>query len=109
MLTIQPIEALSFRFFESFDMARAFTLKAFLLHNTLTLEEHNRIFRMTGAESTYLLESLLNLRLIEPCRMDARRDAAGNPNRIFPDERYRLHPLILHRTFQLLRERNIIH
>ncbi len=109
VLTIQPIEALSFRFFESFDMARAFTLKAFMLHNTLTLEEHNRIFRMTDAESTFLLESLLNLRLIDPCRMDARRDAAGNPNRIFPDERYRLHPLILHRTFQLLRERNIIH
>jgi len=109
VLTIQPIEALSFRFFKSFDMARAFTLKAFLLHNTLTLEEHNRIFRMTDAESTYLLESLLNLRLIDPCRIDARRDAAGNPNRIFPDERYRLHPLILHPTFQLLRERNIIH
>ena len=109
VLTIQPIEPLSFRFFESFDMARAFTLKAFMLHNTLTLEEHNRIFRMTDAESTYLLESLLNLRLIEPYRMEARRDAAGNPNRIFPDERYRLHPLILHRTFQLLKERNIIH
>ena len=109
VLIIQPIKPLSFQFFESFDLARAFTLKAFMLHNTLTLEEHNRIFRMDDDESTYLLESLLNLRLIEPGRIEARRDAAGNPNRIFPDERYRLHPLILHRTYQLLKERNIIH
>ncbi len=109
LLTVRPVEPLSFRFFESFDMARAFTLKALMLHNTLTLEEHNRIFRMTDAESTYLLESLLNMRLIEPCRPEARRDADPPPSRIFPNERYRLHPLILHPTFQLLRERNIIH
>lgn len=109
LLTLQPIEPLSFRFFESFDMARAFTMKAFVLHNTLTLDEHNRIFRMTDDESTYLLESLLNLRLIEPCSPEARRDASGSPSRILSDERYRLHPLILHPTSQLLKERNIIH
>ncbi len=109
ILTIQPVQPLSFRFFESFDLARAFTLKAFMLHHTLTLAEHNRVFRMDDAQSTYLLESLLNLGLIEPSSRDARRDATGNPTRIIPDERYRLHPLILHPTFQLLKERNIIH
>ena len=109
ILTIQPVEPLSFRFFESFDLARAFTLKAFMLHHTLTLEEHNRIFRLNDDESTYLLESLLNLRLIEPCTPEARRDSSGGPSRIYADVRYRLHPLIHHPTYLLLKERNIIH
>ena len=76
---------------------------------TLTLEEHNRVFRMDDDQSTYLLESLLNMGLIEPASPEARRDASGNPTRIIAGERYRLHPLILHPTFQLLKERNIIH
>ena len=109
ILTIRPVDSLSFRFFDSFDLARAFTMKAFMLHHTLTLDEHNRIFRMDDTQSTYLLESLLNLGLIEPRNPEARRDATGNPTRIIPGERYRLHPLILHPTFLLLKERNIIH
>ncbi len=108
ILTINTVNPLSFRFFESFDMARAFTMKAFILHHTLTLEDHNRIFRMDDAQSTYLLESLLNLGLIEPSSPEARRDAVGNPIRIVVGERYRLHPLILHPTLQLLKERNIV-
>ena len=109
ILTIQPVDPLSFRFFDSFDLARAFTMKAFMLHHTLTLDEHNRIFRMDDTQSTYLLESLLNLGLIEPRNPEARRDATGNPTRIISGERYCLHPLILHPTFLLLKERNIIH
>ncbi|MFQ5569672.1 MAG: hypothetical protein ACE5G0_08345 [Rhodothermales bacterium] len=109
MLTVRPVRPLSFRFFAGFDLARAFTLKAFMLHNTLTLEEHSRIFRMTDAESTYILESLLNLRLIEPCDSKTYRESIPFPARIFPSQRYRLHALILHPTFELLRERNIVY
>lgn len=102
VLTMKPIVPLGFRFFESFDMARAFTMKAFLLHNTLSLEEHNRIFRMADTDSIFLLESLLNLRLIVAC-------SGGDDPRIVPGERYRLNPLILHPTLLLLRERNVMH
>jgi len=108
-LIVQPLEPISFKFFQSFDLAHAFTLKAFLLHNTLTLKEHNRIFRMNDAESTYILESLLNLRLIEPTDAEARRAMDGFPGRLMPQERYGLHPLVLHPVFEFLREKNIAH
>lgn len=102
VLTMKPIVPLGFGFFESFDMARTFTMKAFLLHNTLSLEEHNRIFRMADPDSIFLLESLLNLRLIVAC-------SGRGDMRIIPGERYRLNPLILHPTLLLLRERNVMH
>ena len=103
-LTIRSVEPLNFRFFASFDMARAFSMNAFLFHKTLTVSEHNRIFNMTDSETIYLLESLLNLRLLV-----AASENGETHTRIRPDERYRLHPLILHPTTQLLRERNIIY
>ena len=79
-------------------------MNAFLFHKTLTVSEHNRIFNMTDSETIYLLESLLNLRLLV-----AASENGETHTRIRPDERYRLHPLILHPTTQLLRERNIIY
>ena len=101
VLTMKPIAPLDFRFFESFGMARTFTMKAFLLHNTLSLEEHNRIFRMADADSIFLLESLLNLRLIVAC--------SGRSNQhIIPGVRYQLNPIILHPAMLLLRERNVM-
>ena len=102
VLTMKPVVPLDFRFFESFDMARTFTMKAFLLHNTLSLEEHNRIFRMSDPDSIFVLESLLNLRLIVAC-------SGKDDLHIVPGERYRLNPLILHPTILLLRERNVMH
>ncbi len=107
-VTVHPGAPLSFRFLESYDLTRSFTLKAFLVHNTLTLEEHDRIFRMTGDASMTVLESLLNQDLIIPCNVSMDRlDEA--PNRITSGTRYRLHPLVLHPVEQLLRKQNIIH
>lgn len=104
-LTVQPLEPLNFSFLQRFDLTRAFTLIAFLRHNTLTLEEHNRLFRMTDAENTYVLESLLNMRLIEPCRTDLEI----RTGRIVPGERYCLHPLILHPVIEYLKGKHIIY
>ncbi len=70
-LTIEPIDALSFRFLDAFDLARTFTLKALVIHNTLSLDEHARIFRLDEEQSTIQLESLLTLRLIEPASFPA--------------------------------------
>ncbi len=103
MLTIEPVRPLRFKFFESFDLARAFTLKDLLLHHSLTLQEHSCVFRMTTEESIYQLEGLLNMQLIIP---DG--DGAGS-TRIVPGVPYRLHPLIVHPTYKLLADRHIIH
>ena len=102
-LAIEPMRPLRFKFFESFDLARAFTLKDLLLHHSLTLQEHSCVFRMTTEESIYQLEGLLNIRLIVPDE-----DGAGS-TRIVPGVRYRLHPLILHPTCRLLADRHIIY
>jgi hypothetical protein len=106
-LEVHPLEPIDFSFLATFDMNRAFTLDALLIHGTLTLEEHNRIFRMTDAESTFLLESLLNLRLILPYRPGA--DRAGIDLRVLPEVRYRLHPFIIHPVTELLRQRHIVY
>jgi len=104
LLALRPVEPLGFRFFASFDMARAFTMSAFLFHKSLTIAEHNRIFQMADADSIYLLESLLNLRLLV-----ASSSLEEGHTRIKADGRYSLHPMILHPTMLLLRERNILY
>lgn len=108
-ITVHPLKSLKFDFLSSFDLARAFTMKAFLLHHTLNLDEHNRIFRMSDAASTFILESLLNLRLIEPVGVRQGRNQNIDYGRITPDARYRLHPLAIHPITQYLRARHIIY
>lgn len=103
-LVVRPPAGLDFGFLTTFDLPRAFSLKALLLHHTLTLADHNRIFRMDDAQSIFILESLLNLRLIEP---------VGGPSaaasRIVPDVPYRLRPLLLHPIAEYLRGKHIVY
>ena len=105
VLHVRPAQPLSFGFLADFDLSRAFTLKALLHHNTLTLGEHNRIFRMEDEESIFILESLLNLRLIEP----AEGDAQAGQDRIRAGVRYRLNPLLLHPVTEYLRAQHIVY
>jgi hypothetical protein len=105
-LHVRPLQPLSFRFLSGFDRNRAFTLKAFLDHKTLTLEDHDRIFRMARAESTFLLEALLNQRLIVP--HTAPRSAAA-PKRVDDGVAYRIRPLILHPVTGYLRGQHIVY
>ena len=103
-LVIHPIKPLNFSFFNAYDLPRAFTLNAFLRHGTLTLEEHNRIFRLSEEEGALLLEALLNQRIILPLR-----NAPDEPGGIRPETRYRLHPLLLHPITEFLRNRHIVY
>ena len=99
---------LSFRFLDHLDLTRDFSLKAFLVHNTLTIHEHAQVFNTSDAESYVVMESLLSLGLIIPSRLPLKRlDQA--PNRIVPQTRYRVHPLLLHPVRQMLRRQNIVH
>ncbi|MGI9174092.1 MAG: hypothetical protein ACR2GR_02075 [Rhodothermales bacterium] len=104
VLQVHPVQPLSFAFLSHFDLSRAFTLKALLHHNTLTLDEHNRIFRMEDEESIFILESLLNLRMIELVPGGAQADQ----DRIHPGARYRLNPLLLHPVTEYLRTQHIV-
>lgn len=106
ILHVRPLDPLSFRFLSTFDRDRAFTLKAFLDHKTLTLEDHDRIFRMSSAQSTFLLEALLNQRLIVPHGAPRGTPATG---RIDPDIAYRIRPLILNPLTQYLRGQHIVY
>lgn len=108
-LTVRPLEALDFSFLNSFGRDRAFTLHAFILHNTLTLAEHQRIFRYTEQQSTFVLEALLNLRLIEEAHQNGTLEHRPGYGRIQSGQRYQLRPLIFHPVIEYLRSQNILH
>ena len=108
-LFVNAFEPVDFRFLTMLDLTHAFTLKAFLLHCTLTLDEHNRIFRMSSDQSTYLFESLLNLRIIEPSRLESEAGGSLASSILIPERRYRVRPLVLHPVTDLLRSRHILY
>jgi hypothetical protein len=107
--SVNAFEPVDFRFLTMLDLMHAFTLKAFVLHCTLTLDEHNRIFRMSSDQSTYLFESLLNLRIIEPSRLESGASGTLASSILVPERRYRVRPLVLHPVTELLRSRHILY
>lgn len=96
-----------FSILDSLALTQSFTLKAFLEHGTLNLEEHDRIFRLPRHESYQIFESLQNRQLIEPVRVDE----GGTPARseIEVDLRYHVRPLVVGAVISHLRGRNIFH
>ena len=105
-LYVDAIDAINFSFLDTLDQTRAFTLKMLLIHGTLTLEEHMRLFKLGETESTFIMESLLNLRIIEPNLSDLEntqrfRIVSGTP--------YKLHALIRHPVVSYLRALHIIY
>ena len=114
-LTLRPVRPLDFGFVTHFDLPRAFALKALLQHGSLTLEEHDRIFRTTREESFLLFESLHNLRLIQRADealngLDSRRNGESTeaPEPVVEGARYRLHPLAVAPISDALRARNML-
>ena len=113
-LTLRPVRPLDFSFVGAFDLARSFALKALLQHGSLTLSEHDRIFRTSRDESFLIFESLRNLHLIQsaaaPEAALARRNGAPEaaPDLIREDVRYRLHPLVVAPVTSALRAKNML-
>ena len=105
-LFVNSITSINFSFLDTLDLPRVFTLKSFLTHGTLTLEEHQRVFKQTHTESTFILESLLNLRIIEPTTYDPSEPIHF---RIEANQPYRLHPLIVHPVMELLKRQHIVY
>jgi hypothetical protein len=98
----------NFTVLDALDLTRNFTLKAFVEHGTLTLAEHDRIFRLPRHESYQIFESLGNRHLIEAAAANGER---GEPARseIEEDLRYRVSPLLVGAVVTHLRTRNIVH
>ena len=96
---------------EALDLTQNFTLKAFLEHRTLTLSEHDRIFRLPRHESYQIFESLGNRHLIEAEAVPAATPQNDDEERseIAEELRYRLSPLLVGAIINHLRARNIVH
>ncbi len=114
-LTLRPIRPLDFAFVGTFDLSRSFALKALLQHGTLTLGEHDRVFRTPREESFLIFESLHNLRLIQrtdgpEASLSIRRNgtAPHAPRPVEEDARYRLHPLVVAPVTAALRAKNML-
>jgi len=96
-----------FAMLDSLGSAQQYTLKAFLEHRTLTLSEHDAIFRMPHQESYQLFESLQNRHLIE--ELDPGQRADRTASEIHRTSRYRIRPLLVGAVIEHLSTRNIVH
>ncbi len=106
-LNVRPLKPLSFDFMSGLDLNQAFSLKAFILHKRLSLDDHCRIFNMSKDSSTAILESLLNLHLIEAVPLAERRPAEGV--HVKRDAIYRLKPMLIHPVTAYLQSKNIVY
>ncbi|MEM6782297.1 MAG: hypothetical protein AAF624_00995 [Bacteroidota bacterium] len=107
-LTVRSLPALDFGFLASYDLPRAFALKALLQHGTLTLGEYQRVFRSTPREGYLLFESLANELLITRANGTTNATAPGAPMSVRLGDRYRIHPLLVHPVAEALRSRNML-
>lgn len=101
---VRALEPISFAFIDAFTLSQSFTLKAFMDHATLTLAEHDRIFRVSRAETHHMFESLGNLLVIEPAHT-AERVSQFVFTTIDDRQRYRIRPLVVHPVLMHLRSK----
>ena len=103
---MHPVAPPDFSVLDSLSLAQNFTLKALIEHRSLTLEQHDAIFRIPRRESYQILESLENRHLIEPI---GQRDQDQAESEFKIDLRYRVLPLLTGAVISHLQARNIIH
>jgi len=104
-ISVGSVKTLGLEFLNDLDLRSAFSLRAILFHLTLTVEEHNQLFRMTERQGTVIMESLLNNGLILPHD----QKTPDRQARLQPGVRYRVNPLLVHPITELLRGRHMIY
>lgn len=104
---VHPPERPNFSLLESLALTQSFTLKAFLEHRTLTLDEHDRIFRLPRQESFQIFESLGNRHLIAPVRPPS--DGQPKGSEVVEGLRYQVAPVLAGAVISHLTGRNIVH
>ena len=106
LMRVRAIKPINFAFLNTLDQIRAFTLKSFMVHGTLTLQEHMDLFKKDRTESTFILESLLNLSIIEPV---GQKGSAQQQIHIMDNVPYKLHSLIRYPVTDYLSREHIIY
>ena len=106
-LLMRPQQRPNFSVLETLDLTQNFTLKAFLEHRTLTLAEHDQIFRLPRQESYQIFESLGNRHLIEAVGARGGDEADGSEAQV--NLRYQVQPLLVGAVIAHLESRNIVH
>jgi hypothetical protein len=101
-LVLDSIQPLSFGYLEHLGNDIAFTMRSFMLHNVLTVEEHARLFRTSQENALMAFETLLSAGLIEA--LDPVEGAA-----IELGVRYRLRRLVLEPVMRSLQERHFVY
>jgi hypothetical protein len=96
-----------FSVLDTLNLTQNFTLKAFLEHRTLTLAEHDRIFRLSRQESFQVIESLRNRHLLD--QVSNGTEAREERSEIEEELRYRVPPLVMGAVISHLQARNIVH
>ncbi|KPJ86497.1 MAG: hypothetical protein AMS18_15450 [Gemmatimonas sp. SG8_17] len=106
VVAVRPLQPISFAELRNLDLVQLFTLRAFVMHNTLTAAELGMVLRLTPDRGVLILESLMNLALIE--RVDtvgaARRDTVDTAV-----DRFKLGRVVLHPVLERLRSAHIIY
>lgn len=110
-VSMPPPSRPNFTVLDTLTLTQNFTLKAFLEHRTLSLSEHDRIFRLPRHESYQIFESLGNRHLIEvqPAPNTSAPDDGEERSEIAEELRYRVTPLLAGAVINHLRARNIVH
>lgn len=106
-LRMKPSRAIRFEFLEEMDLPTSFALKAFLEHESLTLDEYARIFAVQYDEAFQALEVLRRKVLID--RLDTASGLPTPVRRLEDGVRYRIPPIITQVIAQNLMDQNILH
>jgi hypothetical protein len=106
VVAVRPLQPIDFSELRNLDLIQLFTLRAFVVHNTLTAAELGMILRVLPDRSGLILESLINLALIERVHTDGatKRDTLDTAV-----DRFRLSRVVLHPVRERLRSAHIIY
>lgn len=106
---VTPTVVLDQNFLGRLPLAHAFTLKSFLEHGTLNVQEHATVANQPISTSVAQFESLADAFLIEPVNAAAHAGPGLDTSRIDDDMRYRIRSLMTEPVIRYLRTKNIVH
>jgi len=104
---MNPVERPDFSMLDLLDLTQNFTLKAIMEHETLSMTEHDVVFRVPHQESYQVFESLTNRRLIESVTTKGGEEVTQSE--VVEGLRYQVRPLLTGAVIAHLERRNIIH
>ncbi len=105
IMEIAPLEPLRFDFLSHLSVDKLFTLAAIVLHGTLNVDEHARVFHTSQTQSRLMLESLVSRNVIQSYVPEEPPGELTSPRRVD----YILNPVMRRPIIDLLYSRNIFY